>query len=135
MRRYLRHPSDVPIRYHLGEVVANRHDYLLNIGQGGLCFTSNRALPVGARIQIEIPIAEPAFRAEGIVAWSHARDGDFETGVRFAGAETEYNLRMVEQLCQIEHYRREVREREGREISSEEAALEWIRQYAADFPR
>lgn len=113
-------------------MVANRHDYQLNIGQGGLCFSSNRALPLGAHIQIEIPIAEPAFRAEGILAWSHERDGDFETGVRFTGAEAEYNLRMV---GQIEHYRREVPEREGRVISSEEAALEWIRQYVADFPR
>lgn len=135
MRRYLRHPADVPLHYRLGELITDRHDYLLNIGQGGLCFTSQRELPVGSRIHIEIPIAEPVFHAQGVVAWCHHSPEGFETGVRFEGVETEYSLRMVEQMCQIEHYRRQVRDTEGRELTSEEAALEWIGQYAADFPR
>jgi len=42
---------------------------------------------------------------------------------------------MVEQLCYIERYRREVREKEGRELDSSSAAAEWIAKYAANFPR
>ena len=41
---------------------------------------------------------------------------------------------MVEQLCHIEHYRNEVNRKEGRDISSEEAATEWIAQFADKFP-
>jgi hypothetical protein len=41
---------------------------------------------------------------------------------------------MIEQICHIEHYRKEVKLVEGRELSSEEAADEWITRYAGDFP-
>jgi hypothetical protein len=41
---------------------------------------------------------------------------------------------MIEQICHIEHYRKEVKLAEGRELSSEEAADEWIKRYAGDFP-
>ncbi|MEQ8937648.1 MAG: PilZ domain-containing protein, partial [Gammaproteobacteria bacterium] len=44
-------------------------------------------------------------------------------------------LRMVEQLCHIEHYRNEIARVEGRELSSEQAAQEWISKYAESFPR
>ena len=40
---------------------------------------------------------------------------------------------MVAQFCQIEDYRRDMAETEGRLLSSEEAAKEWIVQYAEDF--
>ena len=43
-------------------------------------------------------------------------------------------LRMVEQICHIEHYRNELLQTEGREISSEVAAKEWIEKYAHTFP-
>lgn len=135
MREYLRHPSDVPIDYRLGEVVAHRSDYLRNIGNGGLCFMSRIAMTPGARIHIEIPIAEPVFRADGIVVWCSPEGNAFEIGVRFEGVETEYSMRMVEQVCQIEHYRQTVLKTEGRELNSEEAAMEWIQKYAARFPQ
>lgn len=135
LRQYLRHPSDVPIVYQLGEVVAHRSHYLRNIGKGGLCFSSRIALTPGAHIHIEIPIAEPVFKADGIVAWCEPAEDDFEVGVRFEGIDAEYGLRMVEQVCQIEHYRHETFKSEGRVLTSEEAALEWIQKYAARFPQ
>lgn len=135
-RQYLRHPSDVPIAYRLGELVDQRSDYLRNIGEGGLCFASRLAVTPGARIHIEIPIARPVFTADGIVVWCRAAAGGvFDVGVRFEGVETAYGVRMVEQVCQIEHYRQEILRREGRQLNSEEAAVEWIRKYAAHFPR
>jgi hypothetical protein len=41
---------------------------------------------------------------------------------------------MVEQLCHIEHYRKEVRDTEGRILDGEAAAREWISKFAAKFP-
>ncbi len=41
---------------------------------------------------------------------------------------------MVEQVCYIEDYRRFVLMHEGRELSQEDAASEWIAKYAAQFP-
>jgi len=134
-RQYLRHPSDVPIAYQLGELVDPCSDYLRNIAEGGLCFTSRLPITPGARIHIEIPIAKPVFTAEGIVVWCREAADSFEVGVRFEGVEAAYGVRMVEQVCQIEHYRHEILRQDGRQLSSEEAAVEWIRKYAAHFPR
>jgi len=41
---------------------------------------------------------------------------------------------MIEQICHIDHYRKEVLEREGRQLSSAEAAMEWVTKFAQDFP-
>jgi len=43
-------------------------------------------------------------------------------------------MRMIEQACHIEHYRK-VWSEKGRQLSAEEAAKEWIEQYAAAFPK
>jgi hypothetical protein len=43
-------------------------------------------------------------------------------------------MRMLEQVCHIESYRKQVRVNEGRELNDEEAALEWISRNAAGFP-
>jgi len=133
-RQFLRHPSDVPISYSLRELVADRSDYLRNIGEGGLCFRSRIAIAPGTGIHIEIPIAKPVFEAEGIVVWCRDVEGAHEVGVRFDGVDVEYGLRMVEQVCQIEHYRRKMLVREGRVLTGEEAAMEWIQKYASHFP-
>ncbi|NKN32542.1 PilZ domain-containing protein [Marichromatium bheemlicum] len=134
MRRFLRHPSDIPIHYRLANRPHRRRNRLRNIGKGGLCFLSCTPVAVGATIEIEIPVAEPAYRAEGFVAWCRPRRGLFEVGVHFANGEADYQIRMVEQVCRIEHYRRRVLATQGRALSSEQAASEWIQRYAADFP-
>ena len=41
---------------------------------------------------------------------------------------------MVEQVCYIESYKKVVYETEGRQLTTEEAAMEWIRKYASQFP-
>ena len=45
-----------------------------------------------------------------------------------------FAARMVEQVCQIEHYRQQVQRAEGRVLDAETAAREWIKRYAASFP-
>ncbi|HEU0077282.1 MAG TPA: hypothetical protein VFQ76_06510, partial [Longimicrobiaceae bacterium] len=62
-------------------------------------------------------------------------EGDhFCIGVQFLDAGDAFRARMVEQVCSIDRYRRQVREREGRELTGQEAAEEWIRDHAARFP-
>jgi hypothetical protein len=41
---------------------------------------------------------------------------------------------MIEQICHIESYRRDVAQQEGRQLTTEEAAVEWISRYASSFP-
>ena len=63
------------------------------------------------------------------------RDGaGYEVGVSFLDPEDVFRARMVAQVCFIEDYRRSIARAEGRELSSEEAAGEWIAKYAHKFP-
>ena len=55
-------------------------------------------------------------------------------GVSFVDPDDAFRTRMVEQICHIEHYKKEILEKEGRELTGEEAALEWIKRYAGRFP-
>ncbi|MCU7813066.1 MAG: PilZ domain-containing protein, partial [Candidatus Thiodiazotropha sp. (ex Notomyrtea botanica)] len=88
----------------------------------------------GLEIHFAIPITPPQFHATGVVVWCRREGEEYQVGVKFTEEETAYAVRMVEQLCYIEHYRQSVRETEGRLLSGEEAALEWIDKYADHFP-
>ena len=134
MRLYIRHPSDVPIDYQLGGRADTSRDRLANYSDGGLCFVAKQRIEPGSEIHFAIPITPPQFHATGVVVWCREEAGEFQVGVKFTEEETAYAVRMVEQLCYIEHYRQNVLQSEGRELSGEEAALEWIEKFAGNFP-
>ena len=52
MRQFVRHPSDIPVVYDLGAVVAHEQDYLHDISQGGLCFQSRDKIAPWSAIHI-----------------------------------------------------------------------------------
>ena len=134
MRKFIRHPSDIPIEVSLEEVVTHSKEYLNNIGIGGLSFKSKVDLEKETIIRIKIPLVRPIFEATGRVVWCEKADGYFNVGVEFLEIDAAFRARMVEQVCHIEHYKKEVSTKEGRNISGEEAAVEWIRKYAGLFP-
>ena len=134
MRRYIRHPSSIPITYHLGDTLDPHVELTSNIGHGGLCFRSDVPIEIGTPIHLSIPVHEPAFEADGTVVWCKNRGDHYEVGVDFGDADQEFRVRMVEQVCYIEHYKQEVEHDEGRCLTSREAALEWIRKYGGNFP-
>ncbi|WNO09838.1 PilZ domain-containing protein [Teredinibacter sp. KSP-S5-2] len=134
MRRYIRHPSGIPIRYCLEES-EGKAERLKDVSRGGLCFNSECPLRAGAHIRIEIPVDTSDYRADGQVAWCHQEGDHYAVGVKFEDTSTQYSVRMVEQVCHIEDYRVNVLQHEGRDLTSEEAAREWVAKYAADFPR
>jgi PilZ domain len=134
MRSFIRHPSSVPIDFQLEELVTDGSEYLKNVSQGGLAFHSTRTLEPGTTIRIKIPLVSPVFQAIGKVTWCHPLDNDFEIGIQFLDENDSFRARMVEQICHIEQYKQEAFNQDGRQLSSEEAAVEWIRKYAMDFP-
>lgn len=136
MRKFIRHPSDIPIAFSMGqanEQVEVRHE-LRDVSRGGLCFNSETPIKIGSSIHIEIPVKEVPFEADGTVAWCRSEGSCYAVGVEFSEPSTRFSVRMVEQICHIEHYRTKIMEDEGRVLSSEEAAKEWVEKYAADFP-
>ena len=70
----------------------------------------------------------------GVVVWCTQIDENYEIGVRFCDTRNAFRIRILEQLCHIENYRQERQKSEGRNLSREEAAQEWISRYAYNFP-
>ncbi len=133
-RKFIRHPSEIPIKFTLSEVAADKTEYLRDISLGGLSFRSKVDIPLNSHIAINIPIANPKLKIPGIVVWSKKHKNHFDVGVEFNCLANKFQVRMLEQICYMEEYKQEILEKEGRVLTSEEAAIEWIAKYAADFP-
>lgn len=133
-RQYLRHRCDLPVRCRRSSEPRACNTRLKDLGLGGVCFRSPRPFATGTSLEVSFPVLQAEQCLRGHVAWSR-RDGDgYEVGLRFDDEAEAFKARMVEQLAAIEAYRQEARSREGRELSSEEAAREWVARYAAAFP-
>jgi hypothetical protein len=134
MRRFVRHPSCIPIELS----VARTHNsnaagqYLHNISSGGFACAVEEPLPVGCSVHLRIPMIWPDYRGSGVVAWCRKATRLYEIGIRFSEQHL-FKAKMVEQLAQIEQYRLQVQQSEGRALSSEQAAIEWIELFAKDF--
>lgn len=107
---------------------------ITNVSLGGLAFLSPRPFPVLERVQICIPFLERNNTLVGNVVWCERSGDSYEIGIEFEKSRDVYRLRMIEQICHIEHYRKEILQQEGRKLSTHEAASEWIMKYASDFP-
>lgn len=133
-RRFIRHPSRMPISFDLQGDVTRRGERLRNVSEGGLCFAAGVALDPGQSIRLSIPLLGQVFEVDARVAWCRSATGGYEIGVRFLSPQDRFCVRMVEQLCYIEEYRQQVEREEGRRLSSEQAAEEWIARFAEHFP-
>jgi hypothetical protein len=134
MRRYIRHPSDIPIEFDVTDAVSDQRESLNNVSLGGLSFQSKSSLPLGTLVTIRVPLVKPPFQTRTRVIWCKRAGMGYDIGVELVDREDAFRTRMVEQVCHIEHYKREVLKTEGRRLSGEEAALEWIGKYAHLFP-
>lgn len=134
MRSFIRHPADIPIEVLLSNDLPYADRELKNVGLGGLCYQSNTRLSPNALVRLRIPADKPLFELQGRVTWCRQQDQHFEIGIQFLHEDEAFRARMVEQLCHIEHYRKQVFLNDGRVLSGQQAALEWIEKYAAAFP-
>ncbi|MDH5357309.1 MAG: PilZ domain-containing protein [Gammaproteobacteria bacterium] len=131
-RKYIRHPSNIPLLFSLKNEV--KRTRTKDVSEGGLCFFCQHAIDKGEIIRIAIPLSRLEFEADGIVCWCK-QDGDgYLVGITFQEDSVAYSVRMIEQICHIEDYRLKVKTEKGVELTSEQAAQEWITQYAHTFP-
>ena len=138
IRKFIRHPVDVPIHV-TADSVENENDdtmdqTITNGSLGGLAFVSHKPLQVLARVQICIPFLKKNNTLVGNVVWCDRSSHGYEIGIEFESSKDAFRLRMIEQICHIEHYRKEILLQEGRELTTQEAASEWLAKYADDFP-
>ena len=132
MRTYIRHPTSIPIQVCAGGDEDSRVR-VRNLSAGGLCFITDKPVKVGTLVEFDIPVTKPDYHGRGVIVWRREQSSNsYEVGVRFTSDDEFYRTRMVEQVCQIEDYRQRLALK-GRQLSSEEAALEWIERYSANF--
>ncbi|MFR0691827.1 PilZ domain-containing protein [Enterobacterales bacterium AE_CKDN230030158-1A_HGKHYDSX7] len=134
MRQFLRHPCDLPVELVIRKQTFLPRQRLHNISLGGVACNSPRGFRRGTSIELHIPLLGDAARYPGVVAWSRKQSSDYRVGIAFIDEDTLFRARMIEQVCQIEHYRRQQAQALGNELPIEDLALEWIAQNAADFP-
>lgn len=107
---------------------------ITNVSLGGLAFVSQKPLELLERVRICIPVLNKENFLVGNVVWCEKIGNGYEIGIEFEKSRDAYRLRMIEQICHIEHYRKEISRLEGRELNPQEAAKEWISKYADEFP-
>ncbi len=134
MRRYIRHPAGIPIEVKARGQMAHDVHHTVDLGIGGMAFRCDRDFAEGEAVVIRIPFVHPPFDVEARVVWCRLREDGFLLGVEFLNRDDAFMTRMVEQVCHIENYQKAVCRTEGRQLSAEEAAREWISKYAARFP-
>lgn len=122
----------IEIRPALG--VSHIRRNIRNVSFGGLAFLSDIFLQPDTLVELRIPCVRPIFEVSARVAWCREEADCFLVGVEFQNASEAFQIRMVEQVCHIHSYKREIEERDGRQLSTEDAAREWIDRHAASFP-
>lgn len=132
-RQFIRHPTSIPLEFSVGSL--NKMTQAKDAGEGGLCFESQHPINTGEPIRISIPISVPKCVVNGIVRWCKQDDTMFLVGVAFQEESVAFQVKMIEQICQIENYRKRLKAEKGLTLTSEQAAEEWIELYASEFPQ
>jgi PilZ domain len=133
-RVFYRHPVDIPLRFHPCER-DTQAGVAEDLGFGGIRFRSRQRIATGTKVAIYFPSVPGDEEVHARVVWCRQQVGQgWEIGAAFCEEYDHFRTRMVEQLFQIELYRRQVEDREGRHLAMEDAAREWVRRYAASFP-
>ena len=132
---FIKHPLDYP--YHLTpseHVMARQQNDCVDGELGGVVFEMAEPYEAGTVLELEISIRGNVDSFHGQVVFVRNRGTVSDVGFWLQHGEDLNRLRMVEQLCFIESYRNRVYQADGRQLSSQRAACEWIEKYAGTFP-
>lgn len=131
----IRHPRQIPLEIRVAPPKSDQSDSRSQQGcPPTLVFDCKRKIRVGSTIIVHIRCERGGGRVLGRVAWLIRSLHGYIIGMALYDEHEAFRMRMLEQVCHIEAYRQEAIEREGREMTNEEAAREWISSYAAHFP-
>ena len=131
-RTFIRHPVDMPIDV---EPLSGGHyrEGLRNLSLGGVAFSALEYWERETRVRITISCCNPPATVVGQVVWCEPAGDHYEVGVAFLSSADAYRMRLIEQACHIQQYRLDQVVQEGRYLTLDEAAQEWIQKYAPYF--
>ena len=133
-RQFLRHLSEIPVQISSSDMAFDGDITMSGVSNGGLSCDSNEPAEPGSLVKVRVPSINEKTIFNGRIAWCEQQENGYQLGIEFLDAESAFHARMCEQVCHIEKYRAEVYANEGRELTPEAAAAEWIEKNAEDFP-
>ncbi|MCP4186492.1 MAG: PilZ domain-containing protein [Gammaproteobacteria bacterium] len=137
IRRHIRQITGIPIKITLDYISRDfdndKDDTITNVSFGGMSFIANDRLQINQKIRVKFPILNSRAALTCKVIWCNKSSRGYEVGLEFDDAEEVERLKMIDQISDIENYRKRMESIEGRPMNSEQAAREWITQYAGDF--
>ena len=135
-RSFILHPISAPLKLHIPTEKEPVSSEALDLSLGGLSFLWRNQLLRGETINLSILIKEKAFSINARVVFSKEdrKTGKYKTGVCFMDRPSAFKAKIAEEALEIIEYRKNLSKEMGRNISEEEAAKKWIRQFAAQFP-
>ena len=134
-RRFYRHPIECPIQVRAASEKQTAHFDTADISEGGLCFFCDHSLAPETTIEVDIPILDKFFHIRARVVYSRqdTQRNLFYTGVAFEDSNSLFKAKLAEEILAIEKFREELARLEGREVSEDEAARQWIAKHAKEF--
>jgi hypothetical protein len=135
IRKYVRQVTGIPVEVALdySKNIDADDDTITNISLGGLALVAEDPLDIGEFIQVRCPILNNEAQLSGKVIWCEKSLSGYEVGLEFNDPTEIEQLKIIDQICDIEQFRTQVAEQEGRHLSSEQATREWVSQYTGNF--
>jgi hypothetical protein len=130
---FIQHPKEIPVTLLSStSAQAQPEDQEREGKTAGICFWTAEHPKVQDNVVLGIELENNRFIGKGRVVRVQAEQEGCWVCVKIS-REDEFAIRMAEQLCQIEHYRQDNKHYFDRNMTSDEAAQEWISKYAALF--
>ena len=103
-RKYIRHPTEIPIKYRLVGEKKHRKDIAKNISVGGLCFQASSFIEPGTKIILKFPTVDPGIKLTGTVVWCLEKNDLVDIGVEFEDEDIATRARIIEEICYSKKY-------------------------------
>jgi len=122
-RRFVRYPSDIPIKFVVSNMMGEHHHLLKDAGCGGVCFHASGWIEPGTNIKVCIPFSDEPCKANGKIAWCRKDDkGLYLVGTAFDHRVTESAMR---EIHLIERFKKRAL-RNGVRLTGEEVVIKMV---------
>lgn len=105
---FIPHPAQFPLRYRRPSLLPWRQQSPAPVTAGdvGLSFHSDKYVPAGTRLELEIPLRGETQRFSATVVMVREEADGFELGLWFGTEDDALRARIVEKICHTECYLR-----------------------------
>ncbi|MEA3412223.1 MAG: hypothetical protein U9R74_11890 [Pseudomonadota bacterium] len=131
---YILHPREIPVRVTVRKSPGTVFRRLENPGLGGVRLICREPYRPGLLVGLDVRVCGEWRQLRGIVVSLRDIGVGYEVGMGFLSRADAFEGRMLEQACHIESYKLGISRTQGRNISAEQAAREWIGRFSATFP-